>query len=369
MSDPSPPPPDEPPPSPVQPPEAPPPKAAIPAPAAAPARTVAATSASPRTAPTSAASVSVPKPPEPPTPTPPPPRPAPKTESRPGAPRPPEPELNGAQASRSALPVLTAIGFIFVLLAVAWIWNSELDLSKRVANLPPPPQPAPPGVEPARFAALEDRVNSIEQQLSALKNRPAEPAAAPAAAAPPPDQASLNALTAQMTALEEHLKAAEQRQGKLAEQTALAQRVQEALAALDAGEALGDIPGAPPALSRFAHARPPTEASLRLSFPAAAEAALAASRPSADGKSLGERILMHASSLVTVKESGRVLIGAPAATVLGDAQQKLEAGDVAGCLSALGALDSAAAKAMAGWESDARALLDARAALAQMARG
>ena len=282
-----------------------------------------------------------------------------------------------AQASRSALPVLTAIGFIFVLLAVAWVWNSQIDLYKRLASLPPPP---PPGVEAARVAALEGRLNALEQRitaqdqrLTAIENRP-PPAPPPASPPPPAPEPSLGAdqaaaLTAQMTGLEARLKTAEQRQGTLAEQAAQAQRVQQALAALEVGEPLGDLPGAPPALARFAHAKPPTEAALRLAFPAAADAALAASRPSVDGKSLGERIMMHASSLVTVKQGGRVLIGAPAATVLGEAQARLEAGDLAGALAALDALDSAAAQAMAGWRGDARALLDARAALSKLARG
>lgn len=298
---------------------------------------------------------------------------APKPAARPAPPAPDPNAVPPSHAGRSALPVLTAVGFIFVLLAVAWVWNTELNLYKQLAALPPPP---PPGVEPARVAVLEAKTATLDAQMKSLEQRLTElehrPAPTPAAAPPPAPSLgadSAAALAAQLAELETRLKTAEQRQSKLAEQTALAQRVQQALSALDAGEPLGDLPGAPPALSRFAHAKPPTEASLRLSFPAAAAAALAASRPSADGKSLGERILMHASSLVTVKEGSKVLIGAPAATVLGQAQERLEAGDLAGTLTALDALDSPAAQAMAGWRVDARALLDARAALAQMARG
>ncbi|MFZ8417732.1 hypothetical protein ACO1L7_14715, partial [Staphylococcus aureus] len=44
-------------------------------------------------------------------------------------------------------------------------------------------------------------------------------------------------------------------------------RVQAAVMALQAGEKLGDIPDAPPALARFAAAAPPTEAGLRETFP------------------------------------------------------------------------------------------------------
>ena len=280
--------------------------------------------------------------------------------------RPPTPaDANGtppAQPFRSALPVLTAIGFIFVLVVLAWIWNSQVDMRLRIAELSVPP---PPAVEPARVIALETRVKVLEQRIGALESRPVP--------APPPPQIVTSdnsaALTAQMTELATRLKAAEQREGSLAERAATAQRVQQALAALDMGEPLGDLPDAPPALARFAKAKPPTEAALRLSFPTAADAAEKASRPAADGKSLGERILMHASSLVTIRKGSQVLVGAPAATLLGEAEARVEAGDLAGALTVLDGLDSAAAQAMADWRSQAKALLDARAALTQMARG
>jgi hypothetical protein len=267
-----------------------------------------------------------------------------------------------SQPFRSALPVLTAVGFIFVLVILAWVWNSQVELRLRVAELSVPP---PPAVEPSRVAALEARVKVLETRIGEIENRPPP--------APPPPQIVTNdnsaALSAQLTDLESRLKTAEQKQGALADRAAAAQRIREAQAALDAGQPLGDLPSAPPALQKFATAKPPTEAALRLAFPAAAEAAEKASRPSTDGKSLGERILMHASSLVTVKRGSQVLVGAPATTVLGAAGQLLEAGDLAGAVAALDALDSGAAAAIAGWRSDAQALLDARAALAQMARG
>ena len=261
------------------------------------------------------------------------------------------------------MPVLTVIGFIFVLLGLAWVWNSQTDLRERVAELS---VPAPAGVAPSRVAALEARVHVLEQRVGELENRPLP---SPMAPAPTLGSADAAALASQLSDLEARLKTAEQRQSALADKAALAQRLQQAAAALEAGQPLGELPGAPPALARFAQKNPPTEAALRLAFPAAAQAAEAASRPSMEGKSLGERILLHASSLFTIKQGNRVLIGAPAATVLGEAQERLDAGDLSGAVAALDRLDSAAAQAMAGWRSDAQALLDARAALAQMARG
>jgi hypothetical protein len=76
----------------------------------------------------------------------------------------------------------------------------------------------------------------------------------------------------------------------------------------------------------------------------------------------------RAQSLVTVKEGEKVVIGAPAAGILADSREKLEAGDLAGTLATLKRLDGAAAAAMAEWRGQAQALLDARAALAEMAK-
>ena len=55
--------------------------------------------------------------------------------------------------------------------------------------------------------------------------------------------------------------------------------------------------------------------------------------------------------------------------VLAEAQGRLDAGDLAGALAALRPLDGQAAEVMAEWRARAQALLDARAALAGMARG
>jgi hypothetical protein len=331
--------------------------------------------------------------------------------------------------------VLTAVGFLILVVGLIWMANTQRELQHQIASLsaaspaaPSVPPPAVtsatprPSVEPARVAALETRLNSVEQRLDALENRPA-PTAGPAGQAVATDnsvpQANLAAeiaalsqrvkdaeqrqataadkdavaaqvaalaqrvadaeqrqaaladkdsVAAQVAGLEQRLKDDEQRQVALAAKDALARRLQLASLALDAGEPLGDLPGAPPAISRFAKDRPPTEAALRLTFPAAAAAAEAASRPSADGKSLGERILMHASSLLTIKRGDEVLVGAPATTVLGVAREKLEAGDLAGAIATLDGLDSAAARAIAPWRGEATALLEARAALARMAR-
>jgi hypothetical protein len=74
------------------------------------------------------------------------------------------------------------------------------------------------------------------------------------------------------------------------------------------------------------------------------------------------------AGLVTIRRGNDVLVGAASSVVLGAAQDRLDAGDLAGAVAALDALDPAAATAAAAWKGDAQALLAARAALAAMAR-
>lgn len=79
---------------------------------------------------------------------------------------------------------------------------------------------------------------------------------------------------------------------------------------------------------------------------------------------MAQRMWLHIQSLVTIKDRDKVLVGAPAAIVLGEAQDRLAAGDLAAAVAALAALDPASAAVMADWTARARALVDARAALA-----
>jgi hypothetical protein len=320
-----------------------------------------------------------------------------------------------APRSRTALPVLSALGFLLLLAGFGWLYFQQQELAQALAEqaqrldtlaqLPPPA----PTVDPAKLSALDARLTTLQQRIAALPlPSPPPPAGPPPASAaevqklqaqvaalearkppPPPDTAGLvaplaqkldsvaaeaaaaksaeAAATARLAELDGRLKQSEQQQTALADRALQASRVARAQAALEAGEPIGEIPNAPPALSRFAQASPPTEAALRLTFPAAADAAEDASRPSVAGKTFGERMWLRARALVTVKRGDTVLVGAPAATVLAEAQARLEAGDLAGTLAALKQLDGPAAQAMAGWEAQAQGLLDARAALSQMA--
>lgn len=146
-----------------------------------------------------------------------------------------------------------------------------------------------------------------------------------------------------------------------------AARAEAALAALQAGRPLGVVPGAPPAVARFATEQPPTAASLRRAFPAVARAALAASRPDDADKRFLDRVWVRARNLVTVRQGDHVLVGDPAAGVVARAGDDLDAGDVAGAVDALSTLTGGAGQAVAGWLGSARSLLEARAALIGMA--
>jgi len=288
-------------------------------------------------------------------------------------------------------------------------------LSSRLTELERRPPPAPPvnlgpiearlsALEPRiaalepKISALEPKVSALEPKLAALEPKVAELEQRPAPAPPPPPDfgpitaelnaglakqdgqlskqaADLQALSGRVNTVEGRVAAVEKQDsaiagqlGGLADRAQRISRAQVAVAALEAGQKLGEIPGAPPAIARFAYNAPPTEAALRLSFNSTAEAAEQASQPGAmEGQPFAARLWTRAQQSVSVRQGDRVLLGDPVAGVLAHARQALDAGDLAGAISALDALTGQAAAAMADWTSQARALLDARAALASMA--
>jgi len=179
-----------------------------------------------------------------------------------------------------------------------------------------------------------------------------------------------DALKGAMVSLTSQIQSARQQASaaaSAAQKAARLTRLETARAALEAGRPVGSIDGAPPALARFADAKPPTEAALRLAFPAAAKAALDATEPDTAGKPFGERLWQRAQQLVTIREGERVIVGDPAAGALAQAQQQLDAGDLSGAVGSVSTLSGPAAHAMASWLDQARALLAARAALDTMA--
>ena len=267
------------------------------------------------------------------------------------------------------------------------------DLRPLLARLQALEQRAPPDLSAlaSRLAALEQRpaladTVSLVTRLDALAGRQdalsarAQGIEAVGIARQDAAETRLGALEQAATrakSLEARLEILERRQTAteattlqvpaLADRAARMARVQAAQAALEHGEKLGGIPGAPAALARFATIAPPTEAALRLAFPAAARNATNATSPAADNASLLDRVWARAQSLVTLRQGDHVLIGDPAAGVLARARRTLDAGDLTGTVAALGELTGPAAQAMADWRAQASALLAARAALAELA--
>lgn len=265
---------------------------------------------------------------------------------------------------RSLMPVLTPLALLVLAGAIGVVW---------VRTMAPPDLPPGWGDTEQRLTAIEARLSRLEQP------RPAPPAAGPdltprLEALERRTTPDLSSLLARVAGLEQRptgdTQALNSRVATLEKTVVrddLLSRVQAAAVALAAGRKLGAIPGAPKALSRFADANPPTEAALRLTFPAAERAALEASRPAEDGMPILKRLLARAEYLVTVRQADHVLVGDPAAGVLIRARTALDAGDLSGAVAALSDLQGAPAAAMSSWLADATALRDARSALADMA--
>lgn len=280
------------------------------------------------------------------------------------------------RARSAVLPVLYLLGFVILGGAIVWIWKNPQIPEQIPGQMPEKPAA---GAMQAQLDDLQSRIITLEARPESRSAAALDPApllariaaleAKPSAATP--DLAPILALIlapirSQLTALEAR-PIPSPADAALTQRVQVIARVQTIAAALEAGHKLGNVPGAPPALQRFADVQPPTEAGLRLAFPAAARAGLIASRPIDPDMPVLSRIWGRLQELITVRQGERVLVGDPAAGVVAAAQRELDAGDLAGAVAALGRLNPPAEQAMSGWIEQAKALLDARAALASMA--
>ena len=304
-------------------------------------------------------------------------------------------------AAQRGLPVLLAVLCVILVLGAGYLyWQSQgmaaglstrldtLDqsiaaLNQRLSAVEQRPAPTP--------TPMPD-LHPLEQRLTALEQKP--PAQAQLDAAGRAELAGLSGRVDQVTARQDQLGVREQADiaklgdqitaldGKIAtvsrsdaqvdalgaQQTRLA-ALQHAAAALAAGRPLGAVPDAPAALAQFADKPPPTEAALRLSYDAAAEAAHAAGEPTPTDRPFLQRVWARMQSSVTVRQGDKVLVGDPVTGVLAHAREQLDAGDLAGAVATLGHLSGPAATAMTPWRTQAQSLLDARAALLTLAHG
>jgi hypothetical protein len=314
----------------------------------------------------------------------------------------PEPAVTAPKPpQRDLVPWLYALGFLVLAGAVFYLWQY-------------PSTPGEPAAEASAIQSVEQHLADIDGRLGRLEQQPT---------------ADLGKLTARLDALDARI--ADQTQlasqvetlsGRIADQTQLASRVdalsgrieslsgrdqtgldankqqldaltnriaaieanavsldgvtkrlnriarlQQVSLALAAGRPIGDLPDAPEALTRYAHAAPPTLAQLRLRFPQDEQAALAAKQPDDSNAPLVGRVWDRAQGLITIRRGDDVVVGNPAAIVLTHAQSALDAGDLVGAVNAVEALKGPPGQAMAQWLADAKALLSAQTALADMA--
>ncbi len=260
-----------------------------------------------------------------------------------------------ARPRRNFWPALGIFGFLLLAVGEGYLYrlhqlipdNSTpiAVLQAQVASLQQyamRAQPAPDSVSVQ--ADLAQKFADLNAQVSALVTQSAA------------DHATLRTLAAADTDLT-----------KITAKMTLLGRLESARMALDAGQPLGGIPNAPSALANFANAPPPTQAALVLSYPAAARAADIASVEKLEGVSRWSKVRARLESLITITHGAHVILGPPAAAIVEQARQLLNAGDLGGAVAELGNLSPTTQAAMANWLSQARDLLAARAAIIAMA--
>ncbi len=156
--------------------------------------------------------------------------------------------------------------------------------------------------------------------------------------------------------------------GKLTARMAQLNAVAAANLALAAGQPLGVLPNAPPALAVFADIAPPTMAQLRETFPTAARNAEAASLSNSGQAGFWAQVKLRLEGLITISNGNHVIFGPPAAAALHQVRTALGNDDLAAAVAAADTLSPPAQAAMASWLTPARQLLAARQALAAMAQ-
>jgi len=262
-----------------------------------------------------------------------------------------------------------------------------------------PPAPLAPSAAPdAATADLQKQLASLAARLDRLSSQTAQQSnAAPSATEVATLAARLDALAQrqsqdsettrqQAQAMNTQAETVQKQLATLTSQTDVLAQAKDALPKLAAktdrlaelvavgdklrlGQPLGTLQNAPPALARFATTASPTAASLRLSYTDAARKAGELASPAPAQARFWDRVWLRVSDLVVVRRGDQVLVGDPAAGVLAHAGRLVDAGDISGAVATLKQLPAPAAAAMAGWVAQAQSLIDAQAALAQMAGG
>lgn len=285
---------------------------------------------------------------------------------------------------RDRFPWLYGLGFLVLAAAILYVWQHPTvpedasanasaiqaaeqrlaDIDARMARLEQRPAPDV-GRIAARMDALDGRVSDQTQlasRLDVLSGRIESLSGR--------DQTGFDATKQRLDALTSRTAVVESSAGNLDAVNKRLNRIaklQEATFALAAGRPVGDLPDAPAALAKYAHAAPPTDAQLRILFPQHEQAALAAKQPDVADGPFVDRVWERAQGLLTIRRGDDVVVGNPAAIILSRAKAALEVGDIAGAVAAVESLKGQPGQAMAGWLAEAKGLLSARSALADMA--
>jgi hypothetical protein len=287
---------------------------------------------------------------------------------------------------RDLLPWACGLGFLILAVAIVYLWqfprvppemaadaSAIPNLQQRLADIDgrltviEKRPPVDLGKITSRIDALEARSvdqTQLSSRMDVLSGRIESLAGR--------DQTSADAAKQRLDALTSRIAALESTAGTVdavTKRTSRIAKIQVASLALGSGHPIGDLPGAPEALARYAHAAPPTEAELRLRFPRYEQAAVAAKQPDEVDAPFVDRVWDRAQSLITIRSGTDVVVGNPSAIILSHAQDALDLGDIAAAVSAVEQLKGQPAQAMAPWLADAKSLLGARSALADMANG
>ncbi len=295
-------------------------------------------------------------------------------------PRPTPNALSPKPQSRDIVPILGGLGFLILAVAIFCVWQYPAapgetdanrmverrlaDIDARLTHIEQQPIADAAKID-ARMDALAAKVSDQTQMGSRLDTLSGRIEALSGR-----NQAGLDAARQQLDAMTVRLAAIEANAGTIDAVTKRLNqvaRLQEASFALASGQPIGDLSGAPAALTRFAHAPPPTETQLRLRFQRDEQAALATKQPENGQGPFIDRVWDRAQALVTIHRGDELVLGNPTAMALSQADAALGNGDLAAAVTAVEGLKGQPAQVMANWLADARALLNARSALTSMA--
>jgi hypothetical protein len=235
----------------------------------------------------------------------------------------------------------------------------------RLEQAPAPPSAADLGKLSARLDVLEARISDQTQlstrfdglsaRIESLSGR---------------DQSAMDAIKRQVDGISAQVSTQDKAVASIndisARITRIA-RVQAAQLALAAGQPVGNVPNAPPALSRYADADPPTEAQLRLAFPQIERGAITLAQPIRSNDPFLDRAWEKAQALITIRQGNQVVVGDASAVALAQARAALDAGDLAAAVKYLSTAGPEVQKLASDWLTKARDLLAARSALADLA--